>query len=73
MHEYKNGFVYTLAIWMMPQREPYGEWPASGEIDLMESRGMIIFYIFIWEFLNFAIFFYYAPISPTCLSQMSLY
>ena len=30
---------------MMPQREPYGEWPASGEIDLMESRGMIIFLI----------------------------
>ncbi|KAI0129116.1 putative gram-negative bacteria binding protein [Xylariales sp. AK1849] len=27
------------AIWMMPQDSYYGEWPASGEIDIMESRG----------------------------------
>ncbi|RDA95311.1 hypothetical protein CP533_3539 [Ophiocordyceps camponoti-saundersi (nom. inval.)] len=27
------------AIWMMPVRETYGPWPASGEIDMMESRG----------------------------------
>ncbi|RCI12096.1 hypothetical protein L249_0882 [Ophiocordyceps polyrhachis-furcata BCC 54312] len=27
------------AIWMMPVRETYGPWPASGEMDLMESRG----------------------------------
>jgi beta-glucanase (GH16 family) len=27
------------AIWMMPVNETYGPWPASGEIDLMESRG----------------------------------
>lgn len=27
------------AIWMMPRDEAYGEWPASGEIDLMESSG----------------------------------
>jgi len=27
------------AIWMMPKREPYGGWPASGEIDIVESRG----------------------------------
>jgi len=27
------------AIWMMPTREPYGGWPASGEIDIVESRG----------------------------------
>jgi len=27
------------AIWMLPKREPYGAWPASGEIDLVESRG----------------------------------
>ena len=40
---------------MMPQREPYGEWPASGEIDLMESRGMIIFSIFFMGILDFAI------------------
>lgn len=27
------------AIWMLPTDNVYGEWPASGEIDIMESRG----------------------------------
>lgn len=27
------------ALWMMPRDNQYGEWPASGEIDIMESRG----------------------------------
>ena len=27
------------AIWMMPKQLQYGRWPASGEIDIMESRG----------------------------------
>ena len=27
------------AIWLLPLREVYGQWPASGEIDIMESRG----------------------------------
>ena len=27
------------AIWMMPRYNAYGGWPASGEIDIMESRG----------------------------------
>ena len=27
------------AIWMMPKNAQYGNWPASGEIDIMESRG----------------------------------
>jgi len=27
------------AIWLMPQKDVYGGWPASGEIDIMESRG----------------------------------
>jgi beta-glucanase (GH16 family) len=27
------------AIWMLPESNAYGEWPASGEIDIMESRG----------------------------------
>lgn len=27
------------AIWMMPVRDTYGGWPASGEIDIVESRG----------------------------------
>jgi beta-glucanase (GH16 family) len=27
------------AIWMLPVSNVYGEWPASGEIDIVESRG----------------------------------
>lgn len=27
------------ALWMMPRYNAYGTWPASGEIDIMESRG----------------------------------
>lgn len=27
------------AIWMMPVNDTYGPWPASGEIDIVESRG----------------------------------
>ncbi|ROW13660.1 hypothetical protein VPNG_04509 [Cytospora leucostoma] len=27
------------AIWMMPANDTYGPWPASGEIDVVESRG----------------------------------
>ncbi|KAG0170409.1 hypothetical protein DFQ30_002561 [Apophysomyces sp. BC1015] len=27
------------AIWMMPKYSSYGSWPASGEIDIIESRG----------------------------------
>jgi len=27
------------AIWMMPARDAYGDWPASGEIDIMEFVG----------------------------------
>jgi beta-glucanase (GH16 family) len=27
------------AVWMMPTDNAYGQWPASGEIDIMESRG----------------------------------
>ncbi|KAI8053111.1 concanavalin A-like lectin/glucanase domain-containing protein [Gilbertella persicaria] len=27
------------AIWMLPKYDSYGAWPASGEIDIMESRG----------------------------------
>ena len=27
------------AIWMLPRDNQYGNWPASGEIDIMESRG----------------------------------
>lgn len=27
------------AIWMLPVNQTYGPWPASGEIDIAESRG----------------------------------
>ncbi len=27
------------ALWMLPQDETYGGWPASGEIDVMEAKG----------------------------------
>eukprot|EP00475_Leptophrys_vorax_P045439 TRINITY_DN941_c0_g1_i2.p1 TRINITY_DN941_c0_g1~~TRINITY_DN941_c0_g1_i2.p1 ORF type:complete len:272 (-),score=55.99 TRINITY_DN941_c0_g1_i2:620-1435(-) len=27
------------AIWMLPAQNVYGQWPASGEIDIVESRG----------------------------------
>lgn len=27
------------ALWMVPRNQEYGVWPASGEIDIMESRG----------------------------------
>ena len=27
------------AIWMLPRDKKYGDWPMSGEIDIMESRG----------------------------------
>lgn len=27
------------ALWMLPVNDTYGTWPASGEIDIMESRG----------------------------------
>ncbi|XP_064612240.1 beta-1,3-glucan-binding protein-like isoform X1 [Liolophura sinensis] len=29
------------AIWMLPTDNAYGDWPASGEIDLVESRGNV--------------------------------
>jgi beta-glucanase (GH16 family) len=32
------------AIWMMPEQDTYGPWPASGEIDIMESRGNDVSY-----------------------------
>lgn len=27
------------AVWMLPAQHVYGQWPASGEIDIVESRG----------------------------------
>lgn len=27
------------AVWMLPEENTYGPWPASGEIDILEARG----------------------------------
>ncbi len=35
-------FLINLAIWLLPVENGYGEWPASGEFDLVESRGKLI-------------------------------
>ncbi|KAJ8019722.1 Beta-1,3-glucan-binding protein [Holothuria leucospilota] len=32
------------AIWLLPKRNAYGQWPASGEIDLVETRGNLNLY-----------------------------
>jgi beta-glucanase (GH16 family) len=29
------------AVWMMPEKDAYGGWAASGEIDIMENRGRL--------------------------------
>ena len=31
------------AVWMLPKHNVYGQWPASGEIDILESRGNSIY------------------------------
>lgn len=32
-------FIHLIAIRLLPTHSRYGEWPRSGEIDLLESRG----------------------------------
>mgnify|MGYP005829176547 CR=1 FL=1 len=34
-----EGQGYWPAFWMMPEDEVYGDWPVSGEIDIMEAAG----------------------------------
>lgn len=34
-----GGVGFWPALWMMPQNSPYGGWPNSGEIDVMENDG----------------------------------
>ncbi|KAH3882684.1 beta-1,3-glucan-binding protein-like [Dreissena polymorpha] len=34
-----NGDWLWPAIWLLPLRNAYGKWPASGEIDIVEARG----------------------------------
>jgi beta-glucanase (GH16 family) len=35
-----EGKGYWPALWMMPERAVYGNWAASGEIDVMENKGV---------------------------------
>ncbi|KAK5090281.1 hypothetical protein LTR05_000453 [Lithohypha guttulata] len=37
--ELPSGDWLWPAIWMLPVNSTYGDWPASGEIDILESRG----------------------------------
>lgn len=32
-------FMVEKAIWMLPTDSSYGQWPRSGEIDIVEVRG----------------------------------
>ena len=41
--EANTKFSLVVAIWMLPKWNEYGGWPASGEIDIVESRGTIFF------------------------------
>ncbi|GJE92365.1 glycoside hydrolase family 16 protein [Phanerochaete sordida] len=49
------------AIWMLPEDTPYGGWPMSGEIDIMEARGNLPTYPaqgnnYVRSTLNYGIF-----------------
>lgn len=33
------GQGYWPAFWLLPKKDTYGTWPASGEMDIMEARG----------------------------------
>ena len=39
----KGDWMWT-AFWLMPKYNGYGDWPASGEIDIMVSRGNNLYY-----------------------------
>lgn len=42
-------FYFPLAIWLLPRDNHYGNWPRSGEIDLMETKGMDIVLAFFFH------------------------
>lgn len=34
-----SNYNFLKAIWLLPLKNQYGAWPASGEIDILEGRG----------------------------------
>ena len=36
-----SGTGFWPALWMLPENSPYGGWPNSGEIDVMENNGNV--------------------------------
>jgi beta-glucanase (GH16 family) len=36
-----QGVAFWPALWMLPENSPYGGWPNSGEIDVMENNGSV--------------------------------
>jgi beta-glucanase (GH16 family) len=36
-----SGTGFWPALWMLPENSPYGGWPNSGEIDVMENNGAV--------------------------------
>lgn len=36
-------YYHSTAIWLMPRDSVYGNWPRSGEIDVMEARGRTLY------------------------------
>eukprot|EP00966_Prymnesium_polylepis_P052877 1224766-Prymnesium_polylepis.1 len=34
-----RGDYFWPAFWLLPEESPYGRWPATGEIDVIESYG----------------------------------
>ncbi len=36
-----TGAAFHPALWMLPEKSPYGTWPNAGEIDIMEQPGNV--------------------------------
>ena len=39
-HTLTRNIYYVAALWLLPDKWLYGDWPASGEIDMTENIGM---------------------------------
>ena len=61
--------THILAIWLLPTENVYGKWPASGEIDIVESRGSLVNFIIC---KNISFYRVYYVIKVTTLSRVAL-